>query len=142
MPKCSRDYQQISIYKDVNFRLGDWHWQLKHRIRTKEELAQIIKLTPKRKKGIDKARGSLAMAITPYWASQIDAEDPNCPIRRQSVPVNGDEFCLPMKWLILVPKTGFSCAAFGAPLSRQGTAFSYRSLRDVLPPLYSSAFGG
>ena len=91
-PKRSRDYQQISIYKDVNpLDWEDWHWQLKHRIRTKEELSQIIKLTPEEEKGIDKARGRLAMAITPYWASLIDAEDPNCPIRRQSVPV-GAEF--------------------------------------------------
>ena len=90
--KRARDYQQISLYKDVNpLDWEDWHWQLKHRIRTKEELVQIIKLTPEEEKGIDKAKGRLAMAITPYWASQIDAEDPNCPIRRQSVPVN-DEF--------------------------------------------------
>jgi lysine 2,3-aminomutase len=90
--KRSRDYQQIALYKDVNpLDWEDWHWQLKHRIRNKEELAQIIKLTPEEEKGIDKAKGRLAMAITPYWASQIDAEDPNCPIRRQSVPVN-DEF--------------------------------------------------
>jgi lysine 2,3-aminomutase len=93
-PKRSRDYQQISIYKDVNpLDWEDWHWQLKHRIRTKEELSQIIKLTPEEEKGIDKARGRLAMAITPYWASLIDAEDPNCPIRRQSVPV-GAEFSI------------------------------------------------
>ncbi|MDD5691773.1 MAG: KamA family radical SAM protein [Candidatus Omnitrophica bacterium] len=91
-PKRSRDYQQISIYKDVNpLDWEDWHWQLKHRIRAKEELSQIIKLTPEEEKGIDKARGRLAMAITPYWANLIDADDPNCPIRRQSVPV-GAEF--------------------------------------------------
>ena len=75
-PKRSRDYQQISLYKDVNpLDWEDWHWQLKHRIHTKEELTQIIKLTPEEEKGIDKAKGRLAMAITPYWASLIDAED-------------------------------------------------------------------
>ncbi|MFA5350769.1 MAG: KamA family radical SAM protein, partial [Candidatus Omnitrophota bacterium] len=93
-PKRSRDYQQISLYKDVNpLDWEDWHWQLKHRICTKEELTQIIKLTPQEEKGIDKARGRLAMAITPYWASLIDVDDPNCPIRRQSVPVS-DEFAV------------------------------------------------
>jgi len=87
-PKKSRDYQQIPIYKDVNpLDWEDWHWQLKHRIRFKEELAQIIKLTPEEEKGLDKAKGRLSMSITPYWASLIDADDPNCPIRRQSVPV-------------------------------------------------------
>ncbi len=93
-PKRSRDYQQIPLFKDVNpLDWEDWHWQLKHRIRTKEELEQIIKLTPSEEKGIDKAKGRLAMAITPYWASLIDAEDENCPIRRQAVPVS-DEFLI------------------------------------------------
>ncbi|MDP2830778.1 MAG: hypothetical protein Q8O02_00845, partial [Candidatus Omnitrophota bacterium] len=54
----AHDYQQISLYKDINpLDWEDWHWQLKHRIRTKEELAQIIKLTPEEEKGIDKAKG-------------------------------------------------------------------------------------
>ena len=45
--KRPRDYQQIGIYKDVNpLDWEDWHWQLKHRIRTKDVLLQIIKLTP------------------------------------------------------------------------------------------------
>lgn len=83
-----RDYQQIAIFKDVNpLDWEDWHWQLKHRIRSKDALSQVIKLTPEEEKGIDKAKGKLSMAITPYWATLIDHEDPNCPIRRQSVPV-------------------------------------------------------
>lgn len=86
--KRPRDYQQISIYKDVNpLDWEDWHWQLANRIRTKEELSQIIKLTPEEEKGIDKAKGRLSMAITPHWASLIDPEDPSCPLRRQAVPV-------------------------------------------------------
>ena len=92
----SRDYQQIGIYKDVNpLDWEDWHWQLKNRIRSKEVLSQIIKLTPEEEKGIDKARGRLAMAITPYWASLIDPEDPDCPIRRQAVPVSAESIIAP-----------------------------------------------
>jgi len=86
--KRQRDYQQIGIYKDVNpLDWEDWHWQLKHRIRTREVLSQIIRLTPEEEKGIERAKGKLSMAITPYWATVMDAEDPNCPIRRQAVPV-------------------------------------------------------
>ena len=81
--KRARDYQQVALYKDVNpLDWEDWHWQLKHRIRAKEELSQIIKLTPEEEKGIDKAKGRLSMAITPYWATLMDPEDANCPIRR------------------------------------------------------------
>jgi lysine 2,3-aminomutase len=86
--RWQRDYQQISLYKDVNpLDWEDWQWQLKHRITTKEELAQVIKLTPEEEQGIKKASGRLSMSITPYWVTLIDPEDPDCPIRRQAVPV-------------------------------------------------------
>lgn len=86
--KRQRDYQQIAIYKDVNpLDWEDWHWQIKNRICNKDALSQIINLTPDEEKGIDKAKGRLAMAITPYWGALLDPEDANCPIRRQSVPV-------------------------------------------------------
>jgi lysine 2,3-aminomutase len=83
-----RDYQQIALYKDVNpLDWEDWRWQIKNRICTKDVLSEIIKLTPEEEKGIDKAKGRLSMAVTPYWATLMDQEDANCPIRRQAVPV-------------------------------------------------------
>lgn len=81
------DYQQISLFKDLNpLDWEDWHWQVKNRITTIEQLSQIIKLSPEETDGIKKARGKMAMAITPYWLTLVDPEDPHCPIRRQSVP--------------------------------------------------------
>ena len=92
----SRDYQQISIYRDINpLDWEDWHWQIKHRIRGRDELSQIIKLTPQEEEGIKKASGRLSMAITPYWASLIDPDDPQCPIRRQAVPVMEESIVSP-----------------------------------------------
>jgi lysine 2,3-aminomutase len=94
--KRSLDYQQISLYKDVNpIDWEDWHWQLQNRIRTREDLAQVIKLTPEEEEGIKKASGRLSIAITPYWASLIDEEDPNCPLRRQAVPVAAESIISP-----------------------------------------------
>ncbi len=84
----SRDYQQISLYRDVNpLDWEDWHWQIKHRIRTREELSQVVKLSSDEEQGLKKASGRLSLAITPYFASLMDPEDPTCPIRRQAVPV-------------------------------------------------------
>ena len=84
----TQDYQQISLFKDVNpLDWEDWHWQLKHRVCTKEELSQVIKLSPEEEEGIKKASGRLSLAITPYWVTLIDPEDPTCPLRRQAVPV-------------------------------------------------------
>ncbi|MFY9402562.1 MAG: KamA family radical SAM protein [Candidatus Omnitrophota bacterium] len=85
----ARDYQQIPIYKDVNpLDWEDWRWQIKNRICSKGVLSQIIKLTPEEERGIDKAKGRLSMAITPYWGTLLDPDDANCPIRRQAVPVS------------------------------------------------------
>ena len=86
--RAPRDYQQIAVYKDVNpLDWEDWHWQLKNRIRSKDELSEIIKLSPEEEKGINKASGRLSMAITPYWATLLEQDDPECPLRRQAVPV-------------------------------------------------------
>jgi len=94
--KRSLDYQQTSLYKDVNpLDWEDWHWQLKNRIRSKDELSQVIKLTPQEEKGINKASGRLSMAITPYWATLIDPDDANCPLRRQAVPVAEESLISP-----------------------------------------------
>ncbi len=83
-----RDYQQIPLFKDVNpLDWEDWHWQMKKRVRSREELAQIIKLSGEEEEAIRRANDRLSMAITPYWASLMDPEDPACPLRRQAVPV-------------------------------------------------------
>lgn len=85
--KRIRDYQQINIYKDVNpLDWEDWQWQVKNRISTLEAISQIVKLTPEEEQGIKKASGRMMMAITPYWASLMDPDDPNCPLRRQAIP--------------------------------------------------------
>jgi lysine 2,3-aminomutase len=95
-PRRPQDYQQISLYKDVNpLDWEDWHWQLKNRVRTKEALSQIVKLTPEEEQGIDKARGRLSMAITPYWAALMDPDDPACAFRRQAVPVASENLIGP-----------------------------------------------
>jgi lysine 2,3-aminomutase len=87
LSKRNRDYQQISLYKDVNpLDWEDWHWQIKNRITKFEEIAQVVNLIPEEEEGIKNAKGRMAMAITPYWATLIDPDDPSCPIRRQCVP--------------------------------------------------------
>jgi lysine 2,3-aminomutase len=50
-----------------------------------------VNLTPAEEEGIRIARGRLSMAITPYWATLLDPNDPSCPIRRQAIPT-AEEF--------------------------------------------------
>jgi len=65
---------------------SDWRWQMRHRIRTVEELAEHVNLTDEEKANIQKACDVFPMAITPYYASLIRRRDPGCPVRMQCVP--------------------------------------------------------
>ncbi|HBK61142.1 MAG TPA: lysine 2,3-aminomutase, partial [Firmicutes bacterium] len=47
----------------------------------------VVTLTPEEEEGVAKCLARLRMAITPYYASLIDPDDPNCPVRRQAIPV-------------------------------------------------------
>lgn len=66
---------------------SDWHWQLKHRITTVEQLQRLMPaLTPEELAGAALANHKLALAITPYFFNLIDPADTDCPIRRQVIP--------------------------------------------------------
>ncbi|MDF2880755.1 MAG: lysine 2,3-aminomutase [Clostridiaceae bacterium] len=65
---------------------NDWHWQIKNRIETIDELKKYINLTEEEEKGARQCVESLRMAITPYYLSLIDPRNPDDPIRREAVP--------------------------------------------------------
>lgn len=65
---------------------SDWRWQMQHRLQSVEELSQYIDLTDDEERNIQKACDVFPMAVTPYYASLINKEDPWCPIRMQCIP--------------------------------------------------------
>jgi lysine 2,3-aminomutase len=71
---------------------NDWRWQLQHRIQKLDELARIIELSDDERTSISNHKGHLPLAITPYYASLLESEDPSQPLRRTVVPVTA-EFC-------------------------------------------------
>jgi len=80
-------YKEKSCWKDVPLEdWRDWHWQMRNRVSTVEVLAELIPLKEKEQDGIRRGMEHFKFAITPYYASLIDPEDPSCPIRRQAVP--------------------------------------------------------
>ena len=74
---------------------NDWHWQYQNRIQTADELDRYLELTEKEREGIDKCLSSYRMAVTPYYLSLIDPDDPYDPIRRQAVPVADELYIAP-----------------------------------------------
>jgi len=66
----------------------DWRWQAQHTVRDLASLERALRLTGAEREGTRRALSQgLPLAITPYYLSLIDPDDPHCPIRRQCVPV-------------------------------------------------------
>src|SRR5699024_7282264 len=64
----------------------DWKWQVRNRITDVETLKKIINITEKEEKEMGEVLEKFRMGITPYYASLMDPDDPNCPIRMQAIP--------------------------------------------------------
>jgi lysine 2,3-aminomutase len=65
---------------------NDYRWQLKNRVTTVEELERLLPLDPLTHEQIRAVSSQYRFAISPYYLSLIDPADPDCPIRRQSIP--------------------------------------------------------
>lgn len=83
--------RRARIYQNVpDAQWNDWRWQLRHRINTLEQLKQVIQMTPDEEASVSTTCKRLRMSITPYFASLMSENDPNCPIRRQVVPTRAE----------------------------------------------------
>jgi lysine 2,3-aminomutase len=68
---------------------NSWTWQLGHNINSWDQLERFIKLSPDELQSAEKMK-KLPIRITPYYASLIDPEDPQHPIRRTMIPVHNE----------------------------------------------------
>lgn len=69
---------------------NDWKWQLRMRIRDLETLERAFTLSKDERETVTHLGGQLPVGITPYYASLIDPEDADDPIRRTMVPTGGE----------------------------------------------------
>ncbi len=70
---------------------NDWRWQMRARIRTRDELVRIFSLSTDEFDAVSRHTGSLPVGITPYYASLMDLKDPREPLRRTHI-MTGDEY--------------------------------------------------
>ncbi len=75
----------------------DWRWQMKNRMVRIEDFRRRFSLCPEEEEGIAQSEhkgggdggsgaGGFGAGLTPYFASLMDPEDPDCPLRRQFIP--------------------------------------------------------
>lgn len=65
---------------------ADYRWQLKNRITTVAQLASLLPIDALTIQQMSQVSALYRFAISPYYLSLIDPDDPDCPIRRQAVP--------------------------------------------------------
>jgi lysine 2,3-aminomutase len=69
---------------------NDWHWQLRHRLWTAAELGRVLELSPGERSALEQMAGHLPTALTPFYVSLLDADDPDQPLRRSVMPSPGE----------------------------------------------------
>jgi lysine 2,3-aminomutase len=70
--------------KEEKFIMEEWIAQLQNSVNTLERLKEYINVTPEEEEGITTL--NTQWGTTPYFASLMDRDNPNCPIRKQVVP--------------------------------------------------------
>ncbi len=65
----------------------DWRWQFKNRITSIEELSRYLPMSGKQQAQLRLVSLKYPLAITPYYLSLVDPNDPSDPVRAQSAPV-------------------------------------------------------
>ncbi|HSM24793.1 MAG TPA: lysine 2,3-aminomutase [Anaerolineaceae bacterium] len=82
--------KRASIYAETpDEKWNDWRWQMANRLNSVEDFEKILTLTDSERKALS-TEGLFRVDITPYFASLIDPDDLNDPIRKQVIPTAGE----------------------------------------------------
>jgi lysine 2,3-aminomutase len=79
--------QRHPLWRDVPLhQWNDWRWQSQNAIRSVRQLRNLLPFSSKELECIGDLEAEYKTAIPPYYFSLIDPDDPDDPIRLQSVP--------------------------------------------------------
>ena len=75
-----------AVWRDVPAKQwNDWRWQSQNAVRSVRQLRNLLTFSPEELEAIGELEGQYKLAIPPYYFSLINPDDPNDPIRLQSV---------------------------------------------------------
>jgi lysine 2,3-aminomutase len=81
-------FRRFKIWEEVSREeWNDWKWQMKNTITTGDELQAVIPISEEEKERINSTLPKYKFAVTPYWASLIDVNNPECPFKLQAIPL-------------------------------------------------------
>jgi len=65
----------------------DWRWQQRAALSSLDDFARLLRLTGEEREGFARTAGAFRVGATPYYASLADPVHPDCPVRRQLIPL-------------------------------------------------------
>lgn len=65
---------------------SSWTWQLQNRLTTLADFSKLFDVGDEAARTFEQCVSTFRVAVTPYYASLIEANDPDCPIRAQAFP--------------------------------------------------------
>ncbi|HEV7281077.1 MAG TPA: KamA family radical SAM protein [Pirellulaceae bacterium] len=69
---------------------NDWRWQTRSRYRTLAQLEQVLRLSDPEREALVQKGTMLPVAVTPYYMSLLDPEDPDQPLRKTVIPSSAE----------------------------------------------------
>jgi len=78
--------KRAPIYQDIpDEKWNNWRWQLSNRLNSAEDFEKVLNLTDSERRALN-TQNLFRVDITPYYASLMDPNDTEDPIRKQVVP--------------------------------------------------------
>ena len=65
---------------------NNFRWQLQNRVTNLSQLEDHLNLSNKERNGVILSGNKLSLSITPHFFNLIEADNPDCPIRKQVIP--------------------------------------------------------
>lgn len=86
-PQIEESQKRIKNYfKASDEEWENWRWQLKNRITKTTVLKEILPLEKKEIEEIEKTGSHYRWAVSPYYLSLIDPDNPDDPVKKQCIP--------------------------------------------------------
>jgi lysine 2,3-aminomutase len=82
----TRAFRRLFFRDVADKQWNDWRWQARNRIRTLDQLEQMLLLSDEEREGIARSGAMLPVGITPYYMSLLSASDDQQPLRRTVIP--------------------------------------------------------
>ena len=74
---------------------NNWHWQMRHSLKRLDQLETVFTLSDDERAAVSALGDGLPMSVTPFYASLMDPDNPDDPLRRTIVPRTAEQLAGP-----------------------------------------------